>query len=46
MYFQETVECPECGFHTHELNVINNNLLVCDDCVDESYEDWREKNND
>ena len=19
MYFPESIECPECGFHTHEL---------------------------
>ena len=48
MYFQELIECPECGLHTHELTKATSRssgekALMCDTCwmdSDEGLEDW------
>ena len=47
MYFVESIECPECGFHTNELskakNVSGENVLMCQACwtdTDEGLGDW------
>ena len=47
MYFAEQIDCPECGFATHELakakNISGENVLMCQACwvdTDEGLEDW------
>ena len=50
MYFQELIECPECGLHTHELTKSTSNregekVLMCDVCrmdTGDSLEEWDE----
>ena len=41
-YFDEPIECPECGHLTHELFHARS-VLVCEECYDDSKEgedDW------
>ena len=48
MYFPELIECPECGFHTHELmratsSKSGESVLMCEECYDdaeEGLEEW------
>ena len=40
MYFADLIECPECGFHVHELTHVHDSprgkTLMCDACRDDS----------
>ena len=42
-YYREAIDCPECGFLTHELHhAVNPNgqqALLCEDCFDDKHED-------
>ncbi len=44
MYFPELIECPECGFHTHELVLgtgmdnAKGKVLMCDACWEDTVE--------
>jgi hypothetical protein len=44
MYFADLIECPECGFHTHELTRATSmddargKVLMCDACHEDSEE--------
>ena len=35
-YFEKPIECPECGYHTHELVEVpmmhNQKVLMCEGC--------------
>jgi hypothetical protein len=48
MYFPELIECPECGFHTHELVLATSmddargKVLMCDACWEDTPEGWEE----
>ena len=47
MYFPESKECPECGFHTHELvKAMSKNsgqrVLMCEGCYDDTDEALKE----
>jgi hypothetical protein len=42
MYFQDLIECPECGFHVHELTHVHDlprgKVLMCEACHEDSEE--------
>ena len=41
-YFEEPIECPECGYHTQELVQVKNfdsqQVLICEGCYSELLE--------
>jgi hypothetical protein len=44
-HFREPIQCPECGFHTHELyhscaNAENGTVLMCEACNKHDYDEW------
>jgi len=45
MYFPDLIECPECGFHTHELTQAmsmddaRGKVLMCEACHEDSEND-------
>ena len=57
-YFDEPIDCPECGHLTHELRHAtsrssNSKVLMCEECYDDSKEgeddwddSWKDDDND
>ncbi len=51
VHFADPIQCPECGFHTHELiravsmDDTRGKVLMCDTCYDdgEGQKEWNEE---
>ena len=53
VWFQDPIQCPECGLHTHELiqgtsmDDVRGKVMMCDTCfddTDEGLEEWEDGN--